>query len=62
MYDHCSITIGACHTEEKFKSSSVKKVDRKIPSYTALTNHVSETLKKAKEHAHESFHVKINFW
>lgn len=56
---HSSVTIGACQTEEKFKRASAKKVDMKTPSYTAGTNHVSEALKKAEEHADESL---INLW
>ena len=61
MY-HSSVTVGARHAEEKFKSSSAKKVDMKIPSYTAGTNRVSEALRKAEEHADESFHIKIDLW
>lgn len=61
MY-HSSTTIRACHMEEKSKSSSGKKVDKKIPSHISGVNHVSGALKRAEEHADKSFHIKNNLW
>lgn len=48
--------------EEKSKSSSGKKVDKKIPSHISGVNHVSGALKRAEEHADKSFHIKNNLW
>lgn len=49
-----SVSIRARHTEDKFNSSSAKKVDMEIPSRAAGTNHSSEAPKTAEEHVEDS--------